>query len=179
MSYILVQTHYHRNQDCHPNLSRSCPQMSLCQVWDTNSWNWSNGSHWKLWQDMVKIQHWCEQILNVPSRGWQACKNWFFMLTTFLARGFFSIHDIWKKIKEWLEPNIFLDPKISSVIPVNHAKEFLKYVLYFHTFLLELQIAPITPILETSVRNLVQGYLRTWSWQIWVTPLILILVGLH
>ena len=27
-------------------------------------------------------------------------------------------------------------------MPVSHAKEFLKYVLYFHTFLQELQIAP-------------------------------------
>ena len=28
-------------------------------------------------------------------------------------------------------------------MPVNHAKEFLMYVLYFHTFLSELQMAPI------------------------------------
>ena len=32
-------------------------------------------------------------------------------------------------------------------MPVNHATEFLIYYLYFHTFLSELQIAPIAPIL--------------------------------
>ena len=29
---------------------------------DTNSQNWSNGSHLKLWQVIVKIRHRCEQI---------------------------------------------------------------------------------------------------------------------
>ena len=28
----------------------------------------------------------------------------------------------------------FLYPKISFVMPINHAKEFLKYILYFHNF---------------------------------------------
>ena len=64
---------------------------------DTNSQNWSNGSHLKLWQVIVKIRHRCEQISNILSRGWRACKNWFFMLTTFLAWGIFSIHQIKKK----------------------------------------------------------------------------------
>ena len=32
--------------------------------------------------------------------------------------------------------------KIIVSMPVSHAKEFLKYVLYFHTFLQELPIAP-------------------------------------
>ena len=146
---------------------------------DTNSQNWSNGSHLKLWQVIVKIQHRCEQISNIPSHGWRACKNWFFMLTTFLAPGIFLIHDIWKKIKKWPEPNIFLYPKINYAMSVNHAKEFLKYVLYFHTFLSELQMAASIPISGISVPNLVQGHLRTWSWLIWVTVLILIRVGLY
>ena len=42
-------------------------------------------------------QHRCEQISNIPSHGWRACKNWFFMLTTFFAWGIFSIHQIKKK----------------------------------------------------------------------------------
>ena len=113
------------------------------------------------------------------SRDWRACKNRFFMLTTFLAPGIFSIHDIWKKIKKWPEPNIFLYPKINYAMSVNHAKEFLKYVLYFHTFLSELQMAASIPISGISVPNLVQGHLRTWSWLIWVTVLILIWVGLY
>ena len=56
-------------------------------------------------------------------------------------------------------------------MPVNHAKEFLKYVLYFHTFLSELQIAPIIPILGIDVPNLVQGHLRTCYLLIWVSQL--------
>ena len=42
---------------------------------------------------------------------------------------------------------------------VNHAKEFLKYVLYFHTFLSELQMAASIPISGISVPNLEQGHL--------------------
>ena len=118
---------------------------------DTNSQNWSNGSHLKLWQVIVKIRHRCEQISNILSRGWRACKNWFFMLTTFLAWGIFSIHQIKKKVKKRPEPKKFLYPKISSVRPISHAKEFLKYLLYFQTFLQELQMAPITPILRIGV----------------------------
>ena len=52
-------------------------------------------------------------------------------------------------------------------------------VLYFYTFLPELQMAASIPILRISVPNLVQGHLRTWSWLIWVTVLILIRVGLY
>ena len=50
---------------------------------------------------MVKIQH-C-----TGSNGFQIfLQKWFFMLTTIVASGIFSIHDIWKKIKKWPEPNI-------------------------------------------------------------------------
>ena len=31
---------------------------------DINSQNWNSGSHWKLWQEMVKIQERCKQTLN-------------------------------------------------------------------------------------------------------------------
>ena len=50
---------------------------------------------------------------------------------------------------------------------VNHAKEFLIYVLYFHTFLSELQMAPIIPISGLNVPNLVQALLRTCYLLIW------------
>ena len=60
----------------------------------------------------------------------------------------------------------FLYPKINYAMSVNHAKEFLKYVLYFHTFLSEPQIAPTIPNLGISIRNLVQGLLRTYYWLI-------------
>ena len=106
-----------------------------------------------------------------PSCCWREWKDWFFILTTFLARGIFVIHDIWKKIEKWPQPKIFLYPKISSVMPVNHAKEFLIYVLYFHTFLSELQIAPITPILGINVPNLLQVLLRACYLLIWVMEL--------
>ena len=56
-------------------------------------------------------------------------------------------------------------------MPVNHAKEFLKYVLYFHTFLSELQMAPIIPISGINVPNLVQVLLRTCHLLIWVMQL--------
>ena len=61
-------------------------------------------------------------------------------------------------------------------MPVNRAKDFLKYVLYFHTFLQELQMAPSIPILEINVPNLVQGLLRTCYLLIWVKLLIPFLV---
>ena len=121
---------------------------------DTNSQNWSNGSHLKLWQVIVKIRHRCEQISNILSRGWRACKNWFFMLTTFLAWGIFSIHQIKKRSKKGPSQKKFLYPKISYVMSVDHAKEFLKSILYFKTFLPEGHIVPIIPILKKKISNL-------------------------
>ena len=63
-------------------------------------------------------------------------------------------------------------------MPISCANEFLKYVLYFHTFLQDLQMAPSIPILKTNVQNLVKGFLRTcylllWVWQLdfWETKL--------
>ena len=54
-------------------------------------------------------------------------------------------------------------------MPVNHVKKYLisvhTHVVFSH-FFSELQIAPTIPILEISVRNLVQGLLRTYSWLI-------------
>ena len=70
------------------------------------------------------------------------------MLTTFLARGIFSIHQIQKKVKKRPEPKKFLYPKISYVMSVNHAKEFFKSILYFNTFLPERHMAPSIPILK-------------------------------
>ena len=55
-----------------------------------------------------------------------------------------------------------LNLKISDVMSVNKAKDFFKYILYFHTFLSELQMTASIPISGISVPNLVQGHLRTW-----------------
>ena len=118
---------------------------------DINSQNWITGSCLKLWQVSVKIRRWCEKISNIPSHGWRACKNWFFMLATFLARGIFLIHHIWKKIKKGPEQKFFWYQKISFVRPISHAKEFSKYVLHFQTFLKELQTAAGNPILRIDV----------------------------
>ena len=74
-------------------------------------------------------------------------------------------------IKKKPQSKIFLYPKISSVMPINHAKEFLKYILYLHTFLSELQIAPIIPILGINVQNMVQALIRTCYLLIWVLQL--------
>ena len=72
----------------------------------------------------------------------------------------------------------FLYPKISSVMPVKRTNKFLKYELYFHIFLQEVEMAPSIPILEINFPNLVQGFLRTcylliWVWQLdfWETKL--------
>ena len=76
------------------------------------------------------------------------------MLTTFFARGIFSIHQIKKKVKKRPEAKKFLYPKISYVMSVNQAKEFLKSILYFNTFLPERHMAPIIPILKKKISNL-------------------------
>ena len=73
----------------------------------------------------------------------------------------------------------FLYPNISSVMPVNRVNEFLKYVLYFHTFLQELEMAPSIPIVEINVPNLVQGLLRTCYLLIWLGQLEVRRSGLH
>ena len=44
-----------------------------------------------------------------------------------------------------------MHPKISYDMSINLAMEFFKYVLYFHIFLLELQMAAIIPILRIDV----------------------------
>ena len=54
-------------------------------------------------------------------------------------------------IKKGPEQKIFLYPKVSSVRPISREKEFLKYVLYFQTFLQELQMAAGNPILRIDV----------------------------
>ena len=36
---------------------------------DIHSQNWNTGGHLKLWQEIVKIQHRCERISNIPSCG--------------------------------------------------------------------------------------------------------------
>ena len=63
------------------------------------------------------------------------------MILTFLARVIFLIHHRQKKIKKRPEPKKIFYQKIIAIMPVSHAKEFLKYVLYFQTFLQELPIA--------------------------------------
>ena len=121
---------------------------------DIYSQNWITGSCLKLWQVIVKIRHWCEKISNISSRGWRACKNWFFMFTIFLCRGIFLIHHIWKKVKKGPEQKFskfFWYLNISVIMPISHAKEILKYVLYFQTFLKELQTAAGNPILRIDV----------------------------
>ena len=123
----------------------------------------------KLWQEVVRIRHQCERISNIPSCDWRAYKNWFFMLTTFFAPAFFSIDEIWRKIEKWPEPKFFFYPKISYVMSVNHAKEFLKHVLYFLTFLLEFKWPPVFQFWELMSKNEI---LRTISciyfMKIWV-----------
>ena len=69
---------------------------------------------------------------------------------------FFCMVDGHDKTDFWIQKNIWFRPFFDLFTPM----------LYFHTFLSELQIAPTIPILGVSVRNLVQGLLRTYSWLI-------------
>ena len=118
---------------------------------DINSQNWIPAA---IWNSGPKLQKY-----NTSVNEYQIflcvvdghVKSDFFMLTIFLAPGIFSIHEIWKKIEKWPELKYFLYPKISSVMPISHAKEFLKYVLYFQNFLQELQMAVSIPILRIGV----------------------------
>ena len=57
---------------------------------DINSQNWNTGGHLKLWQEIVRIRHWCEQfqIFHLVVDG--HVKTNFFLLTTFWALAFFS-----------------------------------------------------------------------------------------
>ncbi len=73
------------------------------------------------------------------------------MLTFFLAWAIFFDPSYLKNDQKRPEQNFFLYPKISSVRPISRAKEFLKYVLYFQTFLQELQMAAGNPILRIDV----------------------------
>ena len=98
-------------------------------------------------------------------------KKLIFYVNNFFGSGHFFNPWYLKKDQKMAGTKFFLYPKISSVMPVNHANEFLKYVLYFHTFLQELQMAPSIPILEINVPNLVQGLLRTCYLLIWVWQL--------
>ena len=61
------------------------------------------------------------------------------------------IHHICKKIKKGPEQKKILYPKISFIRPISCAKKFLKYALYFQTFLQELQMAASIPILRIDV----------------------------
>ena len=70
------------------------------------------------------------------------------MLKTFFAQGIFSIHQIKKKGQKKARGQKIFVSKIKSVMSVNQAKEFLKSILYFNTFLPERHMAPIIPILK-------------------------------
>ena len=74
-----------------------------------------------------------------------------FYVNIFFGSGHFFDPSYLKNDQKRREQNFFLYPKISSVRPISHAKEFLIYVLYFQTFLQELQMAAGNPILRIDV----------------------------
>ena len=78
-------------------------------------------------------------------------KKLIFYVNNFLGSGDFLIQDVEENIQKCPESKKILYPKISSVRPISRAKEFLKYVLYFQTFLQELQMAAGNPILRIDV----------------------------
>ena len=76
-------------------------------ILDINSQNWITGSCLKLWWEMAKTQWMCDQISNILSHGWRAWKNWFFRLTTFLARVIFWSIIFEKRSKMGSNKNFF------------------------------------------------------------------------
>ena len=66
---------------------------------------------------------------------------------------FCFIHHIWKKIEKWRKAKYFLYSKINSVRPISCANEFFKYVLYFETFLQELNLLPAFQFWELMSKN--------------------------
>ena len=74
-----------------------------------------------------------------------------FYVNIFFGLGPFFDPSYLKNDQKRPEQKFFLYPKISSVRPISRAKEFLKYVLYFQTFLQELQMAAGNPILRIDV----------------------------
>ena len=91
---------------------------------DINSQNWITGSHLKLMLKSLKIQYIFQKSLCMANRP--------------------NKTDFWT-------PKFFWYLKISFIRPISHAKEILKYVLYFQTFLKELQTAAGNPILRIDV----------------------------
>ena len=71
---------------------------------------------------------------NIPSRSWRASKNWFFLLTIFLARGIFLIHHIWKKIKKGPEQKKFCIQKSFRSGPLALERNFLNMYCIFKLF---------------------------------------------
>ena len=54
----------------------------------------------KFRESVVKIRPQYDRISKIPSRGWQAWKNWFLTFMIFLAPVIFSIHEILKKYQK-------------------------------------------------------------------------------
>ena len=102
--------------------------------------------------------------------GWQEWQKWFLDTKKFLVLAIFWSFFKYHGSKKCPKPKKLLTWKISFFMPVNHMKEYLISIhisVVFHTFMSELQIAPITPILGINVPNLVQVLLRTCYLLIW------------
>ena len=138
----------------------------MYQVWDIYFQNWNTGGHFKLLQKSVKIQYIFQKfVCTVDGHD----RNDFWIQKKFGSGHFFIFFQI-----SWIEKM----PRAKKVINIKnqffHARQPREEIfdicshrciamVYFYTFLSELQIAPTTPILGVSVRNLVQGHLRTYS----------------
>ena len=88
---------------------------------DTNSQNWSNGSHLKLLQKSLKIQYIFQKFLctaDGPDR------TDFWIQKKILFRPFLIIFQIWW-IKKMPRAKKNVNIKNSFYMPVNHAKEYL------------------------------------------------------
>ena len=108
-------------------------------------------SYVKVLQTIMKIRPRYELISKILSRDWRAWKNWFLVLTTFLARVIFWSIIFEKRSKKGRNKKIFGIQKSVLSGPSVMQRNFLKYVLYFQTFLQELQMAASIPILRIDV----------------------------
>ena len=153
--------------------------MSLYQVWDIYFQNWNNGRNLKLWRKSMKIQNIFQKfICTVDGHD----RTDFWIQKIFWFRPFFDLFSNMMDQKNAPSQKICLPKKSVFSCPSTTWRNMwypFTPMLYFHTFMSELQIAPIIPMLGINVPNLVQGHLRTCYLLIWVRQHELWRSGLH
>ena len=99
-----------------------------------------------------KLWFCCVLKSKIFAHGWQAWKNWFFILLTFLAGvTFWSI--IFGKNDQKMTQAKKIAPKKSVLWYYSTMQEFLKSMFYFQTFLSEFCHSCALPFLRQNVKE--------------------------